>query len=123
MGGRKSYPLRNLLGSSKETKEKFKELENSFDAKEPTKVAQKTLEVFFSSKKAVSFHSYATKLAPHILRNIKELREKKDDIALKRDISKVWQQIKKKQNVSVPKEIDTLIVNNAIKTIRGGKCE
>jgi len=123
MGGRKSYPSKNLIGSSKETKKKFKELESSFDAKEPRAIAQKTLDVFFSSNQAVLFHSYATKLAPYILKNIKRLKSEKEEVLVKRELSKVWQQTKEKYNVSVPKEIDTVIVNNAVKTIRGFKHE
>jgi hypothetical protein len=123
MGGRKSYPSKNLIGSSRETKKKFEELKDSFDTQEPKAIAQKTLDVFFSSDQAVLFHSYATKLAPYILKNIKKLRSEKDEIIIKRDLSTAWQQIKEEYNISVPKEIDTVIVNNAVKTVKGAKHE
>jgi hypothetical protein len=123
IGGRKSYPSRNLIGNSSETRKEFKGLANSFSGDEPKKTAQKTLDVFFSSEKAISIHSYATKLTPFILRNIKELRAESDDVLIKREIAKAWQDIKKKNNYSVPKEIDTVIVNNSVKIVRGGKSD
>lgn len=123
MGGRKSYPTRNLLGSGSSVKKSFQVLKQSLEKKDSKQIALSTFTVFSSSEKTVGFFAFGTKLSPFIIRNYSILVREKDDDVVRREITKAWDNIKEKNKIEVPKEVDKVIIDNALKSIRGGSNE
>ncbi len=123
MGGRKSYSSRKLVGGSKGAKQSFATLKDVLDKSQTKKVGVSALDVFSSSKKTLDYTSYATKLTPHIIRNYKKWNEEKDDNKVRREISKAWGEVKQKNKISTPKQVDRVIIDNALKSLRGGSSD
>ena len=73
MGGRKSYPTKNLLGSSKKVKESFESLKHSIANKDTKQIALDAFKVFSSSKKTINYFAYSTKLSSFIIRNFSKI--------------------------------------------------
>ena len=118
MGGRKSYPTRKYIGTSKEVKKEVKTLTEYFEAKEkPEIVSAQAIKTIALSKKPLDYSVYSMELVPVIYENLEEWTKYHDPNLLKRKISVKWKELKKDAKIKVPKEVDRLIVENAIKTL------
>ncbi|MFH1506001.1 MAG: hypothetical protein ABIE94_03335 [archaeon] len=120
MGGRRSYKASNLIGGSKPVKEAVKTLKSYIDKEDVKKIGEGAFQVFSEAKKPISYIAYAEKLTPYLIRNYSELKSEKDDYSLRRKISKSWSEVKKQNKISVPKQVDRVIIENALKFLRGG---
>ena len=123
MGGRKSYPIRNLIGGSKPVKESFSTLKDALDKSKVKDVGKSAFKVFSEAKKTVDYSAYSSKLGSAIIRNYFEWKAEKDDNKLRREIGKAWSEVKTKNKISVPKQVDRVVVENAFKSLRGGRNE
>lgn len=119
MGGNKSYPSRKLIGNSKSVNDSVKKLTDYLEKEDSKKVAKTAFEVFTEAKKTVEFSAYSNKLTPFIIRNFSELKSEKNIEVLKRKLSGAWSDVKTKNKIEVPKQLDRLVVENAIKSLRG----
>lgn len=120
MGGRKSYSVRRLIGSSDQAKKSFTTLRSSIEKAEVKEIGKSAFELFYQSKKTIDYSAYSIKLAPAIIKNYSQWKSEKDDNKVRREIGKAWSEVKTKNEISVPKEVDRIIVENAFKSLRGG---
>lgn len=121
MGGRKSYSNKNYLGSSSGVKKEVKQLKDYLETKETKQISQQTLSVFTKARKPLRYSAYSTKFFPELMRNLSRWKEQKDLNELRRKVSESWSNVKEKSKISVPKEVDRIIVENAIKLVEGNK--
>ena len=123
MGGRKSYNTSNFVGGSRQVKKSFNDLKDFLEKENITKVGVSAFRVYVEAKKPLKYTAFAEKLTPTLIRRYSEFKSEKDDYKLRREISKVWSEVKEKNKISVPKEVDRVIIDNAVKFIRGGSRE
>lgn len=121
MGGRKSYPNRKFLGESKEVNKGIKTLKGFIENKEIKEIPTQTFDLLVNSRKPIAYSAYSNKLFPAIVKNYSHWEEIKDSNFLRREISKAWSKVKKENKIIVPKEVDRIIVENAVKTVGGKK--
>ena len=119
MGGRKSYPTRKYLGSSTGVKKEIKQLKDYLETKETEKIPLQTLSIFSKSAKPIKFSAYSTKFFPELAHNLSKWKEEKEIDELRRKISISWNNVKIKSKIKAPKEVDRIIVENAIKMVEG----
>jgi len=123
MGGRKSYSAKSLLGSSKPVKEAFQTLKTALDSAKIKDIGKSAFKAFSEAKNTINYSAYSNKLAPAIIANYSAWKAEKDDNKLRREIGKAWSDVKKKNKISVPKEVDRVVVENALKALRGDRNE
>ena len=123
MGGRKSYPTRKFLGGSKEANKEIKTLKDYVGTKEKDTegIAKQTFNVIVTSRKPIGYSSYSSKLFPELINNYSEWSKITDLEFLKREVSKSWSKVKKENKILVPKEVDRIIIENAVKSLGGKK--
>lgn len=119
MGGRKSYSSKNLLKGSKDAKKAFTTLKDSIENSKTKEIGVNALKVFTSSKQTLDYTAYATKLTPSLIENYSKWKEDKDENRVRREISKSWAEVKQKYNISTPKQVDRIVVENALKSVKG----
>ncbi|MBW2972770.1 hypothetical protein KY346_00075 [Candidatus Woesearchaeota archaeon] len=120
MGGRKSYKTSNLIGGSKPVKKAVSNLKDFLEKDNINKVGESAFRVYSEAKKPLQYTAYAEKLTPTLIRRYSELKSEKNDHKLRREISKSWSTVKESNKISVPKEVDRVVVENALKFLRGG---
>ena len=120
MGGRKSYKTSNFVGGSKPVKEAVGNLKDFIENENVNKVGESAFRVYTEAKKPLKYTAYAEKLTPTLIRRYSEFKAEKDDHKLRREISKSWSEAKEKNKISVPKEVDRVVIENAVKFVRGG---
>lgn len=121
MGGRKSYPTKKFLGESKSVKNGIKTLKEYVENKEIKEVPLGTFNIFIKARKPIIYSAYSNKFFPTIVRNLNKWEKIEDANLLKRDVTKAWSKVKKKNKILVPKEVDRIIVENAVKILGGRK--
>ena len=121
MGGRKSYKPGKFIGGSQPVKKATGNLKDYLDSKEVEKASKSAFSIYAEAKNPLKYTAFAEKLTPTLIRKYSELKSEKDDDSLKRKLSKSWSKVKGKNDISVPKEVDRVIIENAIKFIRGSK--
>jgi hypothetical protein len=120
VGGRKSYKTSNFIGGSKPVKRAVSNLKDFLEKEKVNKVGEGAFRVYTEAKKPLQYTAFAEKLTPILIRRYSEFKAEKDEHKLKRQISKCWSEAKEKNKISVPKEVDRVIIENAVKFIRGG---
>jgi hypothetical protein len=121
MGGRKSYPTRDFLGGSREVTKGIKTIKAYIENKEIKEIPTQTFSLLVQSKKPISYSSYSAKFFPEIIRNYSKWKKITNLDSLKIEISKSWSHVKKSNKIRIPKEVDRIIVENAVKTVGGKK--
>ncbi|MEK6927723.1 MAG: hypothetical protein AABX11_04790 [Nanoarchaeota archaeon] len=121
MGGRKSYPTKKFLGDSTGVKKDVKQLKDYIVTKDVSNISIQTLNIFSKSAKPLKYSAYSTKFFPEIMRNLSKWKEEKDVNELRRNVAISWSNVKERTKISVPKEVDRIIIENAVKIVEGKK--
>jgi len=120
MGGRKSYSNKKYLGSSKGVKEESKKLKEFIKEKDALNVTKQSLVVFTIASKPLKYSTYSAKLFPEVIRNSSRWYKEKDADKVRNEIVTSWVKVKQQNKISVPKEIDRIIVDKTFKKVREG---
>lgn len=88
--------------------------------KDSEKIAAQAVRVVASARKPIKSSIYSLKLIPSVYKDLDKLKKISDENQLKREITKKWDQIKKKNGYKVDQEISRVIVESAVKAV-GGK--
>jgi len=123
LGGRKSYPSKNLIGKSEGAKKSFKDLKGYLDSGNIEKISASAFKTFSESKTSIDYSAFSNKLSPFIINNFSRLKAEKDDKSLRLELSKAWSEVKSKNDIKVPKEVDRIVVDSAFKSLRGDSDE
>ncbi len=118
MGGRKSYKKGTFVGGSKAVKKAVEDLKGFLEEENIKKIGESAFKIYAKAKKPLKYTAYAEKLTPTLIREYSSLKAEKDDFNLRRRLSKSWSYVKEKNKISIPKEVDRVIVENAVKFIR-----
>lgn len=119
MGGRKSYPTKKYLGNSPGVKKEIKQLKDYIESKDVDKISAQSLSVFTIARKPIRYSASSTKFFPEIMKNLSKWKEVSDSDVLRREVSSSWSKIKQQNKISTPKEVDRIVVENAIKFVEG----
>jgi len=119
MGGRKSYPNRKYLGSSKGVKEENKKLSNFIQEKDIKNITKQSFIVFTKAKNPLVYSAYSAKFFPELMKNYSKWKKEKDSDKLRRDVVSSWVKVKQKHSIRVPKEVDRVIIERTINKLRG----
>lgn len=117
MGGRKSYPNKKYLGDSTGVKKEVKKLKDYIESKNLSDVPVQTLTIFSKSSNPLKYSAYSTKFFPELLRNLHSWKDEKDINELRRKITISWSKVKEKSKIKPPKEIDRIVIENAVKFV------
>ncbi len=117
MGGRKSYPTKKFLGNSTGVKKEIKKLKDYIETKDISNIPIQTLSLFSKSTKPIRYSAYSTKFFPQIMRNLPQWKEEKDVNELRRKVSISWSNVKEKSKINVSKEVDRIVIENAVKFV------
>ncbi len=121
MGGRKSYPNKKYLGDSAGVKKEVKQLKDYIENKDVEKISSQAFNVLSTARKPIQYSAYSTKFFPEVIKNLPKWKEEKDVNQLRREVTSSWSKVKEKNKLSVPKEVDRIIVENTVKLVEGKK--
>lgn len=112
MGGRKGYPLRNVVGDIRKIKKEKKELLEWVDEENPKKVIKTTGRIIAKSDKLLESFATSIKFIDSIKDEEKKLKEESTK-ERRKDISKKWANFRKKQG----KKFDTITNRKIVDSI------
>jgi len=96
-----------------------KQLKDYIESKEVYKISTQSLSVFTKARKPIRYSASSTKFFPEIMRNLSKWKGVSDADTLRREVSTSWAKVKQKNKISTPKEVDRIVVENAIKFVEG----
>lgn len=118
MGGRKSYSITKVVGSTKKLQRERRELRLSLKIGKPKDVVTATVNIIKNSDVAVQNLTRAV----HFFSIIQEFEKRPSSENLKQEVVKRWTELKKEKNIESDSTTDRLLVESAIKTLeRRGK--
>ena len=117
MGGRKSYSSKKFLGNSVAVKKEVKKLKDYIETKDISNIPVQTLTIFSKSSNPLKYSAYSTKFFPELIRNLSQWKEEKDINELRRKVTLSWSQVKERSKIKSPKEVDRIVIENAVKFV------
>ena len=117
MGGRKSYPVKLVVGDARKFVKESRELSTALDNMKPDKIIESTVKIFTKSDLAVNNLSRALNMFEFFQEKHKKHLEKKE---AKKIVSDYWIKTKEKKNIKTTKEIDNLLINTAANVLSKG---
>lgn len=115
MGGRKSYPLRDVIGDLRQTKHERKELKEAIADKDPQRIAVTTLNVLRQSKDAVRNIANAIDMFSLFTETVnKRIKPEK----IKEVATDYWNETKTKKRIESGPEIDRILIDSATKILK-----
>lgn len=109
MGGRKTYPVKKILGDLRETTRERKTLKKAISQQNPKKIAQATLDVFRNSTSAVSNLS-KTYYMLKFVREFEKTKATSEDI--KKDVTSFWTNIKENKGIKLEHEMERVLIDS-----------
>ena len=114
MGGRKTYPVKNVVGSDKSLISPRRKLASAINEESPEKIVQTTVNLFQQSKTGLNNLAAAINMYD-FFKEQKEVKELKD---IKKDVSDFWTKTKEEKSLKTSSEVDRIIVDSAVKVLK-----
>ena len=119
MGGRKPHSIKKVLGVDfGQTSLERRALKEAIQEKDPTNIAQKTLNAFGKSDFAISNLTKALDMF-EVTQKIKEKEIPLENLKVK--ISNDWAIAKKEKGIKIEPEIERIFVDSALKLLKRRK--
>jgi len=118
MGGRKSYPIKRLLGDLRQSVGERKDLASAMEEKNPEKIASTTLKTFIKSDTAIENLTKTFDMVDVILSLSEESIEPQN---LKDKIVKKWSEKKYKEDITIDSQIENNLINSIFNILKEDK--
>lgn len=117
MGGRRSYKVKHVVGTSRSIISEKRKLTSALKKKDPKEIAVSSAKLIAKSELSLKNLAMVTKLADFIGTSVakKEFLSYKERRKL---ASEAWTKIKKAEKIETTPEVDKIIVTSATKAIR-----
>jgi hypothetical protein len=119
LGGRRSYSIKDVVGSKRKIIKETRKLKEAIGAGEPREIARTSTQLILKSDYSINNLAKSVKLTNFILEGVK-----KKPVSYeygKKLASEEWSSIKKQQDITIPRKIDRIFVDSAASAIRRRK--
>jgi hypothetical protein len=112
MGGRRAGSLSNLVGSGRDVAAAKRRLSRAVTKEDPSAIAEASINLVEHSNVGIESLRLGLKLAPYVSENAAELATLSGTDREER-IRAAWADIKRRENLQTPREVDSAVVNAA----------
>lgn len=120
MGGRRSYSIKEVIGSKRKFSKELRELGTAIKNNDPKKIVDSSTQLILKSDYSTGNLAMSMRLANFVVKHAEKPVPYKEGIEL---ASKSWSKIKSERKIKVPETVDRIIVESAAMAIRRRKRE